>query len=462
MNPSPNPSTSHPGSYPLPQDYQNTTATATAAAALSQGHTPTPNGNGRKRKASSTPGSRGVANLTPEQLAKKRANDREAQRAIRERTKSTIDSLANRIKELESQQPFQELQKALQERDRALQECEELKRRLATVASVVGGNDAQQKDQQQQAQQQPNLHGTFEAFEQFIDPTWLTESDAELAALTAQQSPLPSLNSPHPLPPQYAPPTSAGAPYEQQHIHPDLRFPLTASNPSPVNYSAAAMPTYQIDGNMARRWSPSHGNVQSAQYSPTNGVAYEQRHPSPAQMQSQSNGERLDLAYVLEPTQQSAKRSPSAPLPPPSSFVSPPASEQLLYARLPNNCQPSSPLDSLLLDFLANRRQQLASGVPMSEVAGPEYPSFGALQDPHAAYSKTCHPVSALLVDILSKFPDISGLPENVAVLYIMFLILRWEICPCETCYERMPDWVKPTKEQLETPHPAWHDHVPW
>lgn len=82
-----------------------------------------------------------MANLTPEQLAKKRANDREAQRNIRERTKNTIESLESRIRELESQQPYQELQKALADRDRALQECEELRTRLSAVAGIVGNRE---------------------------------------------------------------------------------------------------------------------------------------------------------------------------------------------------------------------------------------------------------------------------------------------------------------------------------
>lgn len=156
------PSHHHPSDYA----HHDTAAQATAAAALSQQEddaSPSST-NGRKRKATSQPGSRGVANLTPEQLAKKRANDREAQRAIRERTRNTIEGLANRIKELESQQPFQELQKALAERDAALAECEELKKKLATVASVVNIS----QEQRQTAQQQPNLHGTFDTFTGFL------------------------------------------------------------------------------------------------------------------------------------------------------------------------------------------------------------------------------------------------------------------------------------------------------
>lgn len=150
MNPPSANTSSHPSPYPQDGgngqlEYQHAqTAAATATAALSQEHTPTPNATaagGRKRRPPGAPGSRGVANLTPDQLAKKRANDREAQRAIRERTRNTIESLERRIRELESQQPFQELQRVVQERDRALAECEALRRRLSAVAGIVGGSN---------------------------------------------------------------------------------------------------------------------------------------------------------------------------------------------------------------------------------------------------------------------------------------------------------------------------------
>jgi len=93
--------------------------------------------NPRKRKADGTSSARGVANLTPEQLAKKRANDREAQRAIRERTRSTIETLEARIRELESQQPFQDLQNVIRSRDAVVAENEELKRRLANISALA-------------------------------------------------------------------------------------------------------------------------------------------------------------------------------------------------------------------------------------------------------------------------------------------------------------------------------------
>ena len=90
----------------------------------------------RKRGAGGS-SSRGVANLTPEQLERKRANDREAQRAIRERTKNQIESLNREIQELKSQQPYLDLQVAIRQKDAIKAENDELKRRIfAFITSV--------------------------------------------------------------------------------------------------------------------------------------------------------------------------------------------------------------------------------------------------------------------------------------------------------------------------------------
>lgn len=204
MNSSPSSSipaftTANSESYPSqPHDFPLVAAAALSTSAPSENDV----ANARKRKAVGVPGSRGVANLTPEQLSKKRANDREAQRAIRERTKTTIENLEKRIQELESQQPYQELQRVAQERDRALEECNQLRNKLAMVQSVIGVPETTPQSTP------PNLHGMFDLLDEFIDPTWLTEGGAELATLTAQQPPLPTLNQQYP-----------------QNVHPELRSP---------------------------------------------------------------------------------------------------------------------------------------------------------------------------------------------------------------------------------------------
>lgn len=97
--------------------------------------------NGLKRKrgagGSSSSSSRGVANLTPEQLERKRANDREAQRAIRERTKNQIESLNREIQELKSQQPYLDLQVAIRQKEAIKAENDELRRRIFAFITAV-------------------------------------------------------------------------------------------------------------------------------------------------------------------------------------------------------------------------------------------------------------------------------------------------------------------------------------
>ena len=89
----------------------------------------------KKRRAGPHP--RGVANLTPEQLSRKRANDREAQRAIRERTKNQIDRLNQRIRDLESQQPYHDLQVVLREKDAIQAENVDIRKRLESVLGII-------------------------------------------------------------------------------------------------------------------------------------------------------------------------------------------------------------------------------------------------------------------------------------------------------------------------------------
>lgn len=115
---------------PAATDEPNLPSPNDESASASPGHP-----NKKQKSGSST--TRGVASLTPEQLAKKRANDREAQRAIRERTKAQIETLERRIQDLTSQQPYQELQAVIRQKDAIQAENEEIRSRLESVLSVI-------------------------------------------------------------------------------------------------------------------------------------------------------------------------------------------------------------------------------------------------------------------------------------------------------------------------------------
>ncbi|KAG5983046.1 hypothetical protein E4U43_006328, partial [Claviceps pusilla] len=131
-----------------------------------------------------------------------------------------------------------------------------------------------------------------------------------------------------------------------------------------------------------------------------------------------------------------------------------------LYSRPVKNSASTCPLDTILLNFLSERRQRLAEGLPMHEVIGPRYPSVSSLLNP--ANSVYSHPLSKVFTDVLARFPDISRLPERVAVLYVMFLVMRWQISPTRENYERLPPWMRPQQSQLDLAHPAWIDNIPF
>ncbi|KAI5863420.1 hypothetical protein GGS23DRAFT_566844 [Durotheca rogersii] len=392
----------------------------------------------RTKKRRTGPSSRGVANLTPEQLAKKRANDREAQRAIRERTRNQIEALERRIRELTSQQPYQELQAAIRAKEAVEAENADIKNRLASVMSLI----------------QP--------------------------VLSSQQAEV-----------TYASPFTNFAPTQVTQHSPSTHTTFNTSTPaSAASPASAPEPPWQAQ--MQTQSSPNSSQVK---------LLNQQRHDLLHNLDLGA-GEQLKLDFLLDPSQRVSRMQTGVNgaqdtpeyrhlpmkhdwnanvLPSPRTNTAagsaPPQLQRIEYvsqnaAPAPEeppwvgnsapikNSAPTCPLDTLLLEFLHERRQRAAEGVPTREVVGPRYPSVSSLLNP--ANSALSHPLSKVFTDILAAFPGISTLPERVAVLYIMFLIMRWQVSPTRENWELLPPWVTPTPAQLEVPHPAWIDHLPF
>ena len=192
-----------------------------------------------------------------------------------------------------------------------------------------------------------------------------------------------------------------------------------------------------------------------------------------------ASGEKLDLGFLLD-GRQAPHITHQQPIPPPTpSYPHQATCTTHISNPIPNgkadtcfspsiracstpihNISATCPLDGLLLDFLSERQQRAAEGLSHSKLVGPAYPSVLSLLNPES--SRYAHPLSKVFTDIIGTFPDIAQLPEQVAVLYIMFLIMRWQISPSQETYDRLPEWVTPRPSQLFTPHPAWIDHLPW
>ncbi|KAI0601834.1 hypothetical protein F4775DRAFT_589144 [Biscogniauxia sp. FL1348] len=462
---------------PVPEDQRTRKRRAATAAAAAGG-----------------PSSRGVANLTPEQLAKKRANDREAQRAIRERTRNQIETLEKRVQELTSQQPYQELQAVIRQKEAVEAENAEIRGRLASIMALI----------------QPVLSG----------------QQARTAYASPASTFVPSQSVPPTLPPPFT--TSSPSPHTPYNI------PTPSSATSPV--STADSPLHH-----------SHAPSQSSPGLKHVMLLNQQRQDLYHGLDISSTGEQLKLDFLLGPSTATARHhrisrirtgvdgpqdSPAfqhlpmkhdwngASLPPRSmTTVAAAASRQYIhhggsnsgdsnssnnnhdhhtysnnsnyhhsnhssgldhgheyesntaatnatpqpwidYSNPFNNCAPTCPLDRLLLDFLRERQQRRSDGWGAREVLGPRYPSVSSLLNP--ARSAYAHPLSKVFTDVLSTFPGLCTLPERVAVLYIMFLAMRWQVDPSPANYDRMPAWIRPTEAQRRIAHPAWVDYIPF
>jgi Domain of unknown function (DUF3425) len=130
-----------------------------------------------------------------------------------------------------------------------------------------------------------------------------------------------------------------------------------------------------------------------------------------------------------------------------------------VYAMLPRVME-RGPLDTLMLDFLIKTQRLAATGVSSKELAGPAFPSWNIMLNPNTSHQP--HLLSKVFTDILHTFPDLNKLPEQAAVVFIMFLVMRWQVNPTKENYERMPEWIRPRAEQLFVIHPHWLDYIPW
>lgn len=401
---------------------------------------------GRKRKLNN-PSARGVANLTPEQLEKKRANDRQAQRAIRERNKSHIDALEQQVRDLSSQKPILDLQTALRQNEALRGENSELRQALRNIAGTA-----------QPLVERPENSGkgvTSGSSSSIGLGRVLPDGNAHV------KPPIRAISAPSPSAPvaenhNFTPPGHRLSTGDQSYTE------SVASVETPP--STHSTPTFGV----GRRDSSGSSGQSSASF----------RSAFDHQRQSLAHGldfgdEKLGFNFLLDgshqvprvdgvvrnsdpwPPEPTGNTSYAQRLPPPVAEKANPASSAPI-----RNIAPTCPLDNILLDFLRHRQREAAQGVPKQRLVGPAYPSVSSLLNPEKGACS--HPVSKVFTDILRAFPDIAGLPEQVAVLYVMFLLMRWQIYSTQENYDRLPDWVKPQPSQLFTPHPAWIDYLPW
>ena len=269
---------------------------------------------------------------------------------------------------------------------------------------------------------------------QFVGPYTLSDERSPLLIQRLESVPGPDQSSSRPAPVH----TAAITPLQQTPQLPHIATSVSTYNDaSSMRSSVSTSSNYTASPHAPRHTPPTpQANFlsQVTSFSPVN--AFPQRQNNVQNLPNLPQDDKFGLAYLLHSRHHSGDRaqgmrqnrtaSGSSPSILPMNTLNPVPGANTIDAQqavipacavpirnIPSTC----PLDGLLLDFLADRRQQALDGVPTQELTGPLYPSFLSLINPQR--KQTSHPLSKVFTDMMSTFPDISTLPEQVAILYV-------------------------------------------
>ncbi|KAH6675167.1 hypothetical protein B0J14DRAFT_30197 [Halenospora varia] len=156
---------------------------------------------------------------------------------------------------------------------------------------------------------------------------------------------------------------------------------------------------------------------------------------------------------LLDPSLLSHAGFPYHDAPPPSLSI------QVWEAR-PCQHPPTCRLDKVLIDIVESRKMLDAFGGNRVEFGDKKFPSVAALLNPRV--QEGGHPLTCAVVSDVIHGLAVLALPEQIAVMYIICTLLRWEITGTKENYDAMPPWLRPGASQIVTAHPAWVDTFPW
>ncbi|KAF2014186.1 hypothetical protein BU24DRAFT_423217 [Aaosphaeria arxii CBS 175.79] len=131
-----------------------------------------------------------------------------------------------------------------------------------------------------------------------------------------------------------------------------------------------------------------------------------------------------------------------------------------IWERLPLHVNATCRLDEVILDLIRTTRQREQHTGPIPELTGPSFPSIKSLLNPEQ--ESTNNSISNAIGQhgrITMRLPRIT---EKVAAMYLICTYLRWLISPNKQNYEAIPEFLRPVESQLTIPHPVWIDVMVW
>ncbi|KAI1308559.1 hypothetical protein F5Y03DRAFT_404865 [Xylaria venustula] len=392
---------------------------------------------GGKRK-----GTRSVSTLTPSQLARKRANDREAQRAIRARTKEHIENLEREIDELRSQHSRDQTVQDLLGRNRVL---EEEVRRLRESLGIRTGHNVPYPSSYNGSNSQPSSYG-------HSTPEYPIVSDMPPYSNVPDTTSIWPTSVPCSLPSTVSSPSSPAAPedYGSTYFPPNTSsVVIDRSSMPPTIHSPAASCITNGDVGF-----DDVKSVPSRVWMPTTG-----RHRPNLPNLPSSSMERVPGVLLSVPGNNLPQH------PGPSYWETPVLTSDVC-------CQD----DALICGYVADCRRlaNRVGGLPHRELLlGPRRPNVRPLLQAHA------HLLASLglqgpqvqtapdypLVGTVTTILDINNLElplERVGGFLLFRALVAWLVQPTRDTYIGLREIFPPQAKQQQIPHPQWMDFVLW
>ncbi|RDW76950.1 hypothetical protein BP6252_05003 [Coleophoma cylindrospora] len=418
---------------------------------------------------------RKVSNMSQEQVRAKRDQDREAQRAFRERLKTRIQALEEELAAEKAKHNTELLTDTLASLQRENQELRDQLRRIHDIT----GSPAGAREREHAASSSANVLASVSQSDQTLSNASPADiSQHGISSPQPGQRPLPSeetvsvdpisgnqlRHSPrqtrsslpisHLLTPQRPPGQDSGSPllpYPHQ-----MRSPQSSGNHHqradwlvPRTADAQELESHEKE-NSPHPSRSSHPSDLGHHMNWQDGVDEDNGMP----LESRLDFRRPDNIALADAQESSSESSEN------STWANPGAIDRTpRHAILPRHFAPTCPLDQILLNFLSSQRTRAVQGTPFELLLEPRLPSISGLIDP--ALKSTLRPTSRVMVDVVSTFTD-TNLKEQLGFLYIMYSTMRWQVSPSLETFNEMPSWLHPTVMQVMVPHPAWIDNIPW
>ncbi len=126
----------------------------------------------------------------------------------------------------------------------------------------------------------------------------------------------------------------------------------------------------------------------------------------------------------------------------------------------PLNTPPACMADQIIQDFVTSRRSSESSSPDVSQLhATSGRFNLCYLLDQQ---QRPDDALSNIVGDLVLSYHEIDTLPKQVSVFWNIATLLKWQLRLDESSWAEMPAFLRPTEQQLKTPHAAWIDRIPW